>query len=78
MPRTTATSTQGTAGASRRPTITMAIEAIPIATAAPTVFPSANPRTKADTSSTSPSASVENPKTLGSWLTITVSAMPLR
>jgi hypothetical protein len=56
----------------------MAIEAIPIASAAPTVSPSANPRTNADASSTSPDASVENPKTLGSWLTITVSAMPLR
>jgi hypothetical protein len=60
------------------PATTTRIEAMPITSAARTVSPSATPRTNADASWSSPSASVEKPKTFGSWLTITVSAIPLR
>jgi hypothetical protein len=40
------------------------------------VRPSARPRTNARTSGMRPSASTENPNSLGSWLTNTVSAIP--
>jgi len=44
--------------------------------AARLVSPSATPPTKARTSGITPSASTEKPKSLGSWLSSTVSAMP--
>ena len=40
------------------------------------VSPSATPRTKAWASGTTPLASVEKPKSLGSWLSSTVRAIP--
>jgi hypothetical protein len=40
------------------------------------VSPPATPRAKARASGTTPWASVEKPKSLGSWLSSTVSAIP--
>jgi hypothetical protein len=44
--------------------------------AAPFVSPSTTPRTRARASGITPSASMEKPKSLGTWLTSTVSAIP--
>jgi hypothetical protein len=57
-----------------RDTSRMASTPRPITSAAPTV-PS-SPRTKALNSAPKPSASVENPKSLGSWPTMTMRARP--
>jgi hypothetical protein len=73
---TTATSTPGTLGRHRlHPRIT-ARQATPMTSAARLVSPSATPRSKARVSGITPSASTEKPKSLGSWLSSTVSAIP--
>jgi hypothetical protein len=51
-------------------------QATPMSSAARFVSPSARPATKARVSGMRPSASMENPNSLGSWLTRTVSAIP--
>ncbi len=75
---TTATSTPGILGSQRlKPTMTT-MQATPMARSAGLVSPSATPWTKACVSATSPSASIEKPKSFGSCPTRTVSAMPSR
>ncbi len=73
---TTHTSTPGTRFAHRLQARITAIPARPMARAVRLVSPSATPSTKARVPSMTPSASTENPNSLGSWLTITTSAIP--
>jgi hypothetical protein len=72
----TATSTPGTLGRHRLQARITARQATPMISAVRLVSPSATPPTKARASGITPSASTEKPKSLGSWLSSTVSAMP--
>ena len=76
MAATTATSTPGTLGATLPSPRMMASPATPMAKASGTVSPSATPRTKPLSSSRNESASMENPKSFGSWPTRIVRASP--
>ena len=73
---TTARSTPGIFGETRRRPTIVAIEPMPIASAAGSV--SSSPATKSRTAGIRFSASTENPNSFGSWATITVTAMPAR
>ena len=73
---TTAIRTLGTFGSTRWSTNMTTSPSTPIASAAVTVSPSATPLTNALASAMNPSASVENPNSLGSWPTRIVMASP--
>ena len=73
---TTATSTPGILGRHRLNARITTRQATPMISAAVFVSPSTTPRTKARASGITPSASMEKPKSFGSWLSSTVSAIP--
>ena len=74
--RRTAARMLGKIGHRRWRTRISARQATPTASAAPTVSPSWTASANATASSIRPSASTENPNSLGSWLTRMVSARP--
>ena len=76
MASSTMISTAGTLGSQRCSTRISTIPAIPTVAAAATALPSASPETNAAASWISPSASILNPNSLGSWPTRMVSARP--
>ena len=76
MEATTATKTPGTRGSQRCRPLISANPRRPTASAAPTVSPSATPVTNPSSSSMKPSASTENPKSLGNWPKRIVTASP--
>ena len=76
MARTTMTRTLGTFGNHRCRTRITTMPPIPTAAAAGTISPCASPWRKPTNSPISPSASTENPNSLGSWPTRMVSASP--
>ena len=73
---TTTTSTAGSRGSSRWSRTIPISEPMPSAAAVAFASPSASPVRKALVSSMRPSASTENPRSLGSWPTTMVSASP--
>jgi hypothetical protein len=75
---TTAMSTPGVDGRHRRTPTMIARHVPPMASATGLVAPSRTPATNDWTSAMRPPPSELNPKSLGSWLTMTKTAIPLR